>query len=130
MRLKTRYWFLLSLVLFGAAVWFWQLGNQRVAQRRAAPSTNAASATNAAIGQPFKLQITNSVASTPADSLLATITTNAPNAKQTNLFTYRLSNTKLPLAELARSDRALLLRNVLLNTANPARPEIPEHLKA
>ena len=36
----------------------------------------------------------------------------------------------MPLAELARSDRALLLRNVLLNTANPARPEIPEHLRA
>ncbi len=130
MRLKTRHWFLLSLVLFGAAAWFWHLGDQRVARRPSAVATNAVSATNAATGQPFRLQVTNYLADASVLPLLATVTTNVPNGPPAGLVAYRLSNTKLPLNELARSDRALLLRNVLLNTANPARPEIPAHLRA
>ena len=128
MHLKTRTWFLLSLALFLAAAWFWHLGDQRTAARRAAAAaTNAANTT-----VPFTLHVTNlsaSASTAAASPRLAFITTNRPNAAFTNPLAFRLSNTKEPLAQLVRNDHAILLRNALIDTT-AARPEIPAHLRA
>src|SRR3954465_10766782 len=106
MRLRTRSWFLLSLLLFGGAALFWWLGNRRDTQQNRPVTTNSAAA------RPFNLRVTNYLAATNPDlkSLFAVVATNPPNAVNTNRLAYRLSNTKQPFKELVRNERAVLLR--------------------
>ncbi len=119
MRLKNLSWFLLSLLLFLAAFYFWRLGNER--ERQQSPATNAVTAL---------LQFTNYSAATTTvpTNLLATDTINVPSPRQP--FPYRLSNTAQSIGELTRNETAVLLANALLDTRLAARPEIPAHLRA
>ena len=99
MRLKNLSWFLLSLLLFLVAFYFWRLGNERARQQ--SPATNAVTAL---------LQFTNySTATTTAPTNpLATDTVNVPSPRQP--FPYRLSNTAQSIGELTRNETAVLLR--------------------
>ena len=125
MLLRTRRWIWLGLLFLAAGALFWQLSHKRNARRDDSADTSAGT-------QPFALRVTNYVAATNPGlkSMFAVVATNPPNAVNTNKLAYRLSNTKQPLKELARNDRAVLLRNAFIDTTLPGRPLIPEHLKA
>ncbi len=129
MRLRTRIWILLSVVLFVAAALYWRGSHQRHVDSTAANTTPAQP-------QPIPLRLTNALANVPAqapdaaaNSSLNLITTNVLFAPVTNRLAYRLTNTAQPLSQLLRSDRAVLLRNALIDTALGT-PNIPDHLRA
>ena len=119
MRLKSRTWFLISLFLFAASFWMWQYAEQRVAN--GAPP---------AIPAPAR----SSSRQTPPPS---------PGAKASNLVkgvnappssarpkSFRLSNTPDTIAQLARNDHAIILRNALIDTRRPIQLDIPDGLRA
>jgi subtilisin-like proprotein convertase family protein len=149
MQLRTGIWFLLSLLLMMGAIFFWRYGDQqRELQRQTAPPSDPmensapAAGTNAA-AEPFQLLTrlepvaassgqsgdpsdpSNSAARSQSASQAAA---SAPGA--TNRWPHRLSNTSVPIGQLARSDSAILLGNALIDTALPAALPIPEHLRA
>src|SRR5580693_3482937 len=96
MRSSALRWFLLSLALIGAAVWFWRLGEQK---RLATPV----------------------VISHPAPATNVTARTTATARKS-----LRLSNTSEDAASLSRKDRAILLRNAVIDTTLPLDMDIPD----
>jgi subtilisin-like proprotein convertase family protein len=51
-------------------------------------------------------------------------------AAKTNRFAYRLSNTTKTIGELVRDNKAVLLENALIDTANPLNLSIPANLRA
>src|SRR5947208_6823184 len=102
MRLKARTWMVLGLVLVAvSAFWWWQSSRQQRAR-------------DAVASRGFQLHITNGVAGAQAAKAVAlnspfkVIATNLPNTlgglAVSNLFAYRLSNTKEPFAKLLRNE--------------------------
>src|SRR5258707_820200 len=130
MHLKTRTWFLVSLLCFGLAAYFWRLGNERWRRESGAAGTNRAPG-----GAPIKALgeknfhhvpplLSAAAASNPAQ-------VKAPKVPRSNpLLTNRLSNTSRPLKELMRSDRAVLLRNAFIDTSVTDGLSIPSHLRS
>ncbi|MBI5388315.1 MAG: S8 family serine peptidase [Verrucomicrobia bacterium] len=123
MKSRPRFWAVLSVLLFLAAGYFWHLGNQRAARQRPGPDTNAVPppqpAPSSAVTAPFRL-----VSAPP-------VVWPEPNAAAyaTNRAYYRLRNTPQPYAQLVRNDRAILLRNALIDTSVGGMP-VPESLRA
>lgn len=117
--MRTRTWFLLSVLLFVGAGFFWHLGEERVALRRTqrvsqARPANPSPATN----------FLHEAALTPVPRPLASPT------NRTGSFPYRLGNTTQSIGQLSRSESAILLQNALIDTAAPTGAPIPAHLKA
>src|SRR5438046_2206278 len=125
MRFSSRTWYLLSLLFFVAAVWFWLRGNEEVAKRnaarkKAAPQTNAlpplrsatvpqtAPSAPAAPGNPIA-----AVGGAPAPAQAAAV----PSRDR---FPYRLRNTGQSLDQLGLSETAVLLDNAFIDTASTA----------
>src|SRR5437868_5136607 len=131
MHLKTRTWFLVSLLCFGLAGYFWHLGNER-SRRDSLSATNAATPA----GAPIKALGANNFHHVP--SLLTSVAApaspaqaKAPKVPRSNpLLTNRLSNTSKPLKELMRSESAVLLRNAFIDTSATDELKIPAHLRA
>ena len=124
MRLTSRFWYLVSMLCFVAAVWFWLKGNEEAAKRKAArgatrgqPSGAPPSATGSA-PQPGATQATGAVPAQPS-----------PPRPQGRVPS-RLSNTDQPLSKLGRSDAAILLDNAFIDTASRRPLEVPRHLQA
>lgn len=113
MRLKPRFWFLLSLLFFTAGLCLWQAGDRLAGSRHA--STPAASGPS--------VPSIPSVPSAPA-------TAPAPAAPAPRPRSYRLSNTAQSQAGLERNPRAILLRNALIDTTRPLSLAIPEALRS
>ncbi len=111
MRLKSKCWWLLGLLFFAAAVWFFHAGERRAASRGGA----GVSPVRTSHG---------SVGSDRSDGAGAT----APVAVAAR--SYRLSNTTETLEELRRNTHAILLRNALIDTSVRAELAIPEALRA
>jgi len=132
MRISTRTWWLISLVCFIGAAWFWHLGNQRAAQSRPdrrEPNTNVAPTSPAppqAAGPQPLLVTPESLASSSASDPTEVAAPVASLAESNDL---RLRNTSLPLAELVHMDEAILLRNALLDSRQPPPVSFPEHLR-
>src|SRR5438552_1075438 len=133
MHLRTRTWFLISLLCFVLAGYFWRLGIER--DRRNAPSR----ATNPEPSVPIKELGANNFRHGPPPLLGASEAhTNggerqfaATNRVRINpLLTNRLSNTSKSLKELMRRDTAVLLRNALIDTSVTGGLAIPEKLRA
>jgi len=108
MRLKPRFWFLLSLLFFTAALCLWQEGDRRVQLH------------SAIARPPSQLNQRPSTPLTPA-------VTNKPAATAASLH---LSNTPATPAQLARDPHAILLRNATLDTTRPIHLQIPKHLRS
>ena len=93
-------------MLFVTGACVWRLGNRWPPRRTAASSPQA-----------------------PAPSALA-ITHHASRITHHPPLTLRLSNTSTPFPQLVHSPTAILLENVLLDTAQPIALSIPDHLRA
>src|SRR5881396_3210593 len=130
MHLRTRTWFIISLLCFLAAAIFWQLAERKAARDKAARESAAreSAAREIAAGQ------TNAPA-TPAPQpnpprqpapappspgpAAAAARTNAANNATNGSLRYRLSNTAKSVDQLSRSDQAILLRNALIDSSLP-----------
>jgi subtilisin-like proprotein convertase family protein len=110
MRLKPFTWFLVSLLLFVAAICMWQYGGKYANAHR--PADNHAAATRAGLASRPPL-----------------IKTGAAK-KDAKRKSYRISNTTQSLAKLLHNSHALILRNALIDTEIPVALDIPAHLRA
>jgi subtilisin-like proprotein convertase family protein len=131
MRLKTRTWVLISLGCFVAAVLFWRLGDQRMAQRKSA-DTNPVPLLQTNAAQPTAQQEIVAPVISPANLVVTAeaAAEAAPKQGEESEFAYRLSNTSASVDELAKNDKALLLRNALIDTAAGKSIAIPEALRS
>lgn len=118
MYLRTRTWAIISVVCLLAAIYFWRLGEDRAVREqeaRHAVRTNAimpllsTQAGALAQGQPTTLGT-------------GFVETNGP-------VPYRVSNTRMPMEDLVRSDAAVLLRNALIDATSGVTLPIPQHLR-
>jgi autotransporter-associated beta strand protein len=107
MHLKPRVWFLISLLLFAAAICMWQYGEKYAAAHH--PSTPRANALKAQQPPMIRTAATNALAKGKS---------------------YRISNTTQHLAQLLHNGHALILRNALIDTEVPVALKIPDHLRA
>src|SRR5438094_6051911 len=129
MRWRPFTWFLLSVMFFAAAAFFWRLGNDWEAKKQTAPApalTNQSqplrpSAKPAAQVGPIRLL-------TQPGTLNARSTPASANSDSADRFANRLSNTPTPLHNLVHSDTAILLQNALIDTERPLALSVPDHL--
>lgn len=134
MRFSSRTWFLLSALLFVAAVWFWLRGNEEVAKRDAARKSASGQGTNlpqfksAGAVQPGQTNPASAPRATAA-APGAAVAPPPPPASQSN-FPYRLRNTQDSLDQLGMNDAAVLLDNAFIDTSSSTPVAIPEHLRA
>ncbi|MDB6033648.1 MAG: Peptidase and in kexin sedolisin, partial [Verrucomicrobiales bacterium] len=119
MRLKTRTWFIISVLCFLGAAYFWRLGDEH-ASRNGPTGPSANGQTNPA-GKGADPKATNAASLTNTPQTAAALS---------NRYPYRLSNTAKSLDQLMRSDTALMLQNALFDTSEPLNTGIPAHLRA
>lgn len=143
MRFESRTWFLLSLLLFAAAIYFWKRGNEYQSRKskppvpaRQDPTNNQPAALHRAGSAPFQLltrldpdQLAPGTHAAPMASPAPRQAAVTPRRTDTN-FPYRLSNTARPLRELTRAESAVLMRNAFIDTRERAALPIPPHLRA
>ena len=122
MQLRTRTWFLLSLLLLLAAWGCWRLGDRRQVGEVKPPGAVPAMQGAAALPPHFQLLATATHA--PAAQVMAGAGNGDPK------HPYRLSNSRKPVEQLMRSGSAILLNNALIDTSSPEPLGIPDHLKA
>jgi subtilisin-like proprotein convertase family protein len=112
MRLKPRAWFLISLLLFAAAICMWQYAEKYAAAHRPVEKRAATAKTGALQSQ--QPPVVKAAAANAA-------------AKRKS---YRISNTTQTIAQLLHNSHALILRNALIDTEVAVGLEIPAHLRA
>src|SRR6185436_630264 len=101
MQLKTRTWFIISVLCFLGAAYFWRLGDEHNA-RNASPGQNQRA-------EPPKGGTPNDGKNAGQSATQALSITNGPqsSAEASNAFPYRLSNTRKSLEQLMQSETAL-----------------------
>lgn len=130
MRRRPLLWFCVSLLCFAAALYFWRLGDEWEAQRKAA-SRQANDAAHPGENSPASPSAPLSVRLLSASgNLNAAPAGNDARVTPVSALTYRLSNTTKPLRELIHSDQAILLENALIDTAGGGSLKIPDQLRA
>src|SRR5688572_6337236 len=121
MHLRTRTWFIISLLCFLAAAIFWQLGERKAARdqtdRQQATRPPAPSTGPTAPGP-------------TAPSAAAAAVTNASALRTNSSVEHRLTNTTKDVDELSRSEQGILLANALIDSSAPVNLAIPAHLRA
>ncbi len=113
------------MACFLGALYFWRLGNQWQAHKPAA--TRPSRTTN----EPHV--VVRSASTAPLVFLNRSRSTNAlagVAGLRPAWMKYRLSNTSRTVAQLTRSDRAILLETALIDTERPLNSAIPENLRA
>ena len=116
MRFTARTWAILSVILFTGGFYSWYHGNELQARRKALRGQEAEPASNAVPGG----VLTN---------LLSTAALTAPTSAAPKKVSLRVANTKESVRALSVSDKAILLRNALIDTSTGTSPEIPAHLR-
>src|SRR5579883_660645 len=132
MQRKPLFWFLLSLLCLGGALYFWSLGDKWEAQKNGRHSSTNTPATNAATSPPRQSQTSGRIAkqATPSPSSPSNSSTNAAVASAKKPYPYRLVNTDTPVGKLVHDDKAILLGNALIDTGKPVNLAIPDRLRA
>lgn len=118
MRLKTRTWFIISVLCFLGAAYMWRLGDQHASRQR--PSETGAAGQSNPAGDASDPKTPGTVSATNASQSAAALS---------NRYPYRLSNTAKSLDQLMQSETALMLQNALFDTAEPLNISIPPHLR-
>ncbi len=129
--MKSRSWFLLSLLLLVAAGCFWQWGEQRRLRVQPAPAATNAPA-QLTVWERF-LRLPSVLTGQPTSRTAKDTSPKPPELLSLSSdpqFPFRLRNSQKPLAELFASETAVLLRNALVETLEPANLNIPAHLRA
>src|SRR4051812_9160714 len=120
MRLKPSVWWAISILLFAASAYFWNLGEKKRAADQVARQKVNLPLLKAT---PLPAVVSNAAGTTSSNK------TNANN--KVSPSTYRVSNTDRPLAEMQRNNDAVLLRNALIDTSKAVTSmNIPEKWRA
>src|SRR4051812_14925604 len=123
MRWRPLMWLCLSVLFFAAAAYFWHLGDEWEARKKATVPNKTSSPQasppeereKASPPKAPKLTGQSPAATTKSPGDVGAL--NSPNATAaTNAFrfAYRLSNTKESIGELTHNDKAILLENALV----------------
>ena len=132
MRLKRRYWMMvLGVVLGVGAVLYWQWARERHPGGVVKDVAVGAPVVLGADSNPLAKGGAVATAAGPllASNLFVEVVARGWGGGPADRFAFRLTNSAQPVADLWRNDRAVLLRNALMDTGLGA-PEIPEHLRA
>src|SRR5256885_811863 len=131
MRWRPWLWLLVSLMCFLGAVYFWRLGEQWAAEKKAAPASPGRAKPEAAPAHPPLGQLRSApIPLLSAGNLNAWPETPPVKTNHSGRFKYRLSNSTSTVGQLARSDSAVLLENALFDTTKPTALAIPDRLRA
>lgn len=131
MRFRPITWLLLSLLLFLAGGLMWQYGQRQLQLKRAAGSGPSAQPAAPASGpQSARPHLQPAGAAQIPPALASQFAQTNLLAAKTNRFRYRLTNTTKSVNELARSEKAILLENALIDTAQSAQLRIPAELRS
>jgi subtilisin-like proprotein convertase family protein len=143
MRFESRTWFLLSLLLFAAAIYFWKRGNEYESRKhkplppiRENASTNRPAASAGSKTTPFQFLSRSALGTGQGNqsAAQASVAAHPANPAPAPALVLRpghvLSNTGLSVNQLARTDSAILLRNAFIDTAQGTNLPIPAHLLA
>ena len=131
MRPRPLFWLFLSLLFFIAGFYMWRLADRWEAEKAAASATQGPEGKRSNQYSVFSVQY--SAPKAQAGSL------NTPppppstlNSQPSTLnpFLYRLTNSSKTVGELARSEKAILLENALVDTEQSLALSIPDHLRA
>ena len=126
--MKSRTWYLLSLLLLAAAGGFWLMGEREIA-RTGAERSPAVVPVPPVAPTPGQTQSVLPLLTQP--TVAARPAATVPLVKyRDEKFPHRLKNTPKTLDELARSDSAVLLDNAFIETGEPARIDLPAHLRS
>src|SRR5438445_4067333 len=131
MRWRPLTWLLLSVLFFAAALYFWRLGDEWAAKKAAAPG-----ALKPAVPPPATASSTSRMPGLKLPPgapgpLEASSASTQNSGSKTPQFPYRLRNTTKTVGQLARgNDKAILLENALIDTAQSTRPLVPPHLRS
>jgi subtilisin-like proprotein convertase family protein len=127
MRRRPFFWLVLSLLCFAGAVYFWKLGDDWAARKKAAPT----STTPEVPAQPAPSQSATSPRAASQAAPLQ-VSTSKALARLTNssALTHRVSNTTNSVGKLNRIDTAIILENALIDTANKTELPIPDHMRS
>ena len=130
--MKSRYWFLISLLLFGLAALCWQHGDR--VRLRDQPRDGATNATaKPTVWERFtRLPDILAGRTTPREPA-ATAAPGVPDLLSLSRdprLPFRVRNSQKPDAEFFRSETAVLLRNALVETQEPLDMKMPAHLRA
>ncbi|MEO7298709.1 MAG: S8 family serine peptidase [Verrucomicrobiota bacterium] len=125
--MRPKNWFFLSIALFIAAAFFWHLGEKkRLASPHAAPTVPAQ--TSQSSRAPHKI-FAKSSSSKKRIELASDASTKPDSTNAKSLYPNRLSNTTKTIDQLSHDNKAILLRNALIDTG-AGRVSIPNHLRA
>ncbi len=128
MRLSSRTWSLISLLMIAGAALCFYLERQIQARRQPAPASVPPAATNASTSSPqFDLL---SLTSPPSAGPTAATATASPGTLAADKFPHRLANAKRSMDTWVQTETAVLLDNALIDTALPQPVAIPRHLRS
>lgn len=123
--MRPKNWFFLSIALFIAAAFFWHLGEKkRLARPHAAPTSSAQMSQSSRATHKIFAKSSSSKKRIASDASTESGSTNAKS-----LYPNRLSNTTKTIDQLSHDNKAILLRNALIDTS-AGRVSIPNHLRA
>ena len=130
--MKSRYWFLISLLLLGAAALCWQHGDRvRLRDQPRDVATNATA--KPTVWERFtRLPGVLAGRTAPRDPV-ATAAPALPellSLSRDPRLPFRLRNSQKPDAAFFRIETAVLLRNALVETQEPLEMKMPAHLRA
>ncbi|MBI5802526.1 MAG: proprotein convertase P-domain-containing protein [Verrucomicrobia bacterium] len=129
--MKSRNWFLISLLLLVAAALCWQQGERL--RPRDQPRDGATNAAGPTVWERFtRLPYVLTGRTAPRDAAVPASPA-APellSLSRDPRFPFRLRNSQKPEAEFFRSETAVLLRNALVETREPLELKMPAHLRA
>ncbi len=130
MRRRPLVWFVISIICFCGAVYFWRLGDRWAARKDQDAKKQAAQSVSSSHRS---VKATPLLSSTPQGSL------NVPPAASgltnhilqlTNRLALRLSNTSATMHDLQGSPTAILLENALIDTKQKTALAIPDNLRS
>ncbi len=144
MRMRTRTLLMIGVLAFVATAVLWRLGDARFKVRRGSQASRTMAATgvtaptipNQVAPRAPVLPAALPLSSVPAPSGVLTganasaAAATAAAVRPNDSDAWRLRNTDRAVEELARDDRAVILRNAFLDTASERALEIPEHLRS
>jgi subtilisin-like proprotein convertase family protein len=137
MRLESRTWFLLSLIFFAGAIYFWKRGEEYQKSKAVPPQKQSVPKPSAGIAPaPAPFQLLSSQSSATAAATVAGLgAVTAPSGPvivpAAEQYPHRLANATKTMSEWTRADTAVLMLNAFIDTsAGAGSLPIPEHLRA
>src|ERR1051326_1941482 len=131
MRWRPLTWFLLSVLFFIGAGFFWNLGERwQAAKQGRSPSQATTNGLTPVGPQPKPSVERPSVEHRSVNAAIPSTLETRHSTPTNHVFAYRLTNSSASGNQLAAIPKAVLLENALFDTGQPINADIPAHLRA